>query len=190
VTETWTFGPADGELHILTGVAGPGAKMGHQLTIRIRTWQASVQWQAARPAAMELSADVGSLEVLEGHGGMTPLTGPEKIVVRSNALKSLDAKKFPTIRFAADTITDTGGGYLLDGTLEIHGTSRPQTVDLSVADDGDHWALSADTPVAQTAFGIKPFSLLMGTLKVADEVTVRFSATHSTSRQTPRSQVR
>jgi polyisoprenoid-binding protein YceI len=178
VTETWKFGPADGELRILTGVAGPGAKMGHRLTIRVQTWHASVQWDGDRPADMELSADVGSLEVLEGHGGVTPLSGPEKIVVRSNALRSLDAKKFPTIRFVADSITATDSGYRLQGTLEIHGTSRPQTVDLSVTDEGDYWTLSADTPVLQTAFGVKPFSLLMGSLKVADEVTVRFAATH------------
>jgi polyisoprenoid-binding protein YceI len=179
VTETWKFGSADGELRILTGVAGPGAKMGHNLTIRIRNWQASVQWDGDRPTEMELSAEVDSLEVLEGHGGVTPLTGPEKIVVRSNALKSLNAKKFPAIRFASQTITHTGTGYRLEGTLEIHGTSRTQTVELSVADDDDRWALSAETPVTQTAFGVKPYSLLMGTLKVADEVTVQFAATHA-----------
>jgi polyisoprenoid-binding protein YceI len=152
--------------------------MGHRLTIRIQTWQASAQWDGDRPTEMELSADVGSLEVLAGHGGVTPLTGPEKIVARTNALKSLDAKKFPTIRFVSDTITGTSSGYRLDGTLEIHGKSRPQTVEVSVTDDGENWALSSDTPVTQTAFGIKPFSLLMGSLKVADEVTVQFAATY------------
>lgn len=127
---------------------------------------------------MQLEVDVDSLQVLQGEGGVTPLSGPEKGIVRANALKSLDAKKFPKIRFAADDIAKTAGGYRLTGTVEIHGTSRPQVVDLAVGEDGGDWVLSAEVSVTQSDFKVKPYSLLMGTMKVADEVTVRFSARH------------
>ena len=53
-------------------------------------------------------------------------------MVRSNALKSLDVKKYPQIRFSADDIAKTDTGYRMTGTVEIHGTSRPQVVDLDV----------------------------------------------------------
>lgn len=174
----WSLDPSSGELDILTGVAGPAAKMGHRLTIVLRSWQAGAQWRGGRPVSAELRVDLDSLEVVRGEGGVTPLTGPEKSVARLNALKSLDAKKFPQVLFSADQIETTDDGYRLTGTLEIHGKSRPQTVDLTVADRGDQWAMSASVPLAQTAFGLKPFSLMMGTLKVADEVTVEFSGTH------------
>lgn len=177
VTAAWTLGPTDGDLHILTGVAGPGAKMGHHLTIQMDAWQATVTWRDDEPIGAELSVDVGSLRVLEGRGGVTPLSGPEKLVVRSNALRSLDSKKYPTIGFTSDAITKTDNGYRLDGTVTIHGKSAPYSVELSVADKGDEWALAVQTPIVQTAFGIKPFSLLMGSLKVADEVQIQFSAT-------------
>ena len=55
--------------------------------------------------------------------------------------------------------------------MEIHGISRQQTVD--VDDDGQR--LSSAVTVRQSDFGIKPYSLMMGALKVADEVTVLFS---------------
>jgi polyisoprenoid-binding protein YceI len=90
----------------------------------------------------------------------------------------LDAKKFAQIRYTSDRIAKTGDGYRLDGTVEIHGTSRPQSVDLLVTDTGDALELSARVPVKQTDFGVKPFSLMMGALKVADEVTIAFSARH------------
>ena len=175
---SWSLGPSNGELSILTAVAGPAAKMGHRLTIVLRSWEASAQWSGGRPVGARLTVALDSLEVVRGEGGVTPLSGPEKSVARSNALKSLDAKKFPQVAFSADQIEQTDGGYRLTGTLEIHGKSRPQVVDLALEDRGDQWALSVQVPVVQSAFGIKPFSLMMGTLKVADEVTVAFSGSY------------
>jgi polyisoprenoid-binding protein YceI len=175
----WRLTAAEGELQILTGVAGPAAKMGHRLTIAFASWQAEVRWRDDEPAAARLVVDVDSLQVLHGEGGVTPLTGPEKGVVRSNALKALDAKKFPRITFVADDISTAVTGYRLDGAVEIHGKTRPQTVDLAVDDAGEAWVMSTSATVTQTQFGVKPYSLFMGSLKVADEVTLRFTARHA-----------
>lgn len=172
-----TLDASGGDLHIITGTAGPAAKMGHRLTIAMQSWQASVQWQGKKPNAVELTVSVDSLQVLSGEGGVTPLTPPERMVARSNALKSLDAKKFPQIRFTSDRISSTSGGYRLEGTLEIHGRSRPQTVDVTADESGSR--LSAEVTLRQSDFGVKPYSLMMGALKVADAVTVRFNGTHS-----------
>jgi len=175
---TWTLGPGDGELRVLTGVAGRAAKMGHSLTISMASWQATVSWRGEEPVAAELVVDVDSLQVLAGEGGITPLAGPEKGVARGNALKSLDAKKFPKIRFRVDDIAKTATGYRLAGPVEIHGESRPQLIDLTVEDRDGQWAMSTEAAVTQTDFGVKPYSLLMGSVKVADTVTVTFAATH------------
>lgn len=177
MTDTvWKLTAAEGELQILTGVAGPAAKMGHRLTIAMASWRADVQWRGKQPAAVELVVDVDSLQVVKGEGGVTPLSGPEKGVVRANALKALDVKKYPQITFSAQDVTKTVAGYRLEGTVEIHGTARPQTVDLAVEDSGDVWVMSASVPVVQTQFGVKPYSLFVGSLKVADEVDLRFTA--------------
>jgi polyisoprenoid-binding protein YceI len=174
----WKLTAAEGELQIFTGVAGPAAKMGHRLTIAMASWRADVSWRGKQPATVELVVDVDSLQVLKGEGGVTPLSGPEKGMVRSNALKALDVKKYPQITFTAEDITRTADGYRLDGTVEIHGTSRPQTVELRVEDSGGVWVMSAEVPVVQTQFGVKPYSLLVGSMKVADEVNLRFTARH------------
>lgn len=179
MTDSWTLTAADGELQILTDVGGPAAKMGHRLTIAMASWQATVDWRAGKPVSAELVVDVDSLQVIKGEGGVTPLSGPEKVVVRGNALKSLDVKKHPQIRFHADSVAKTKAGYRMTGEVEIHGTTQPQVVDLEVRDDGDVWLMSAQVPVVQSLFGVKPYSLLMGTMKVADEVTVRFTARHA-----------
>lgn len=178
-TSTWSLTPADGELHILTGVAGRAAKMGHRLTIGMGAWQGSVRWAGGEPTGVDLTVDVDSLQVLSGEGGLTPLAGPEKGVARSNALKSLDVKKFPQIRFTAHEIARTSDGYRLTGTVEIHGVTRPQSVDVTVDDRGDTVGLTSQVRITQSDFGVKPYSLMMGALKVADEVTIDFSATYT-----------
>jgi len=85
----WSLDGSDGDLLIHTGVAGPAAAMGHRLTLAMRQWRATTRWDANEPVAAELAVEVGSLEVVRGEGGVTPLSTPEKILVRSNALRSL-----------------------------------------------------------------------------------------------------
>lgn len=98
-------------------------------------------------------------------------------MVRTNALKTLNAKKFPTVEFHAETITaDDGGVYTLHGPLSVHGVSRPIEVAVTVCDNGDHWELSTHSEVSQAAHHIKPYSMAMGAMKVADSVGVQFSA--------------
>ncbi len=150
--------------------------MGHRLTIAMRRWQATVRWSNGEPTAAQLKVDAASLEVLRGEGGLKPLSGPEKLLVRSNALRQLDAGRFPEISFDADTIDHRPDGYRLAGKLQIHGKARPRVIDLRTEDLGDVWRLSTEAVVRQSEFGVKPYSLLMGSLKVADDVTVSFTA--------------
>lgn len=152
--------------------------MGHRLTIAMRRWQATVEWSGGEPVAAALNVDVDSLEVLRGEGGVTPLSGPEKAMVRSNALRQLDARRFPEISFDADTIEESRDGYRLTGSLQIRGKKRAKVIDLNTDDLGDVWQLSGQAVVRQSEFGVKPYSLLMGSLKVADDVTVSFTAQH------------
>jgi polyisoprenoid-binding protein YceI len=176
VRDVWTIDASDGELIVRTGVAGRAAKMGHRLTIVMKRWQATVRWSEDEPVAARLTVEVDSLEVLRGEGGLTPLSGPEKILVRSNALRQLGAARHPQIRFDADAIDHSQDGYRLTGTLQIRGKIRAQVIDLRTDDLGDAWQLSSETVVRQSEFGVKPYSLVMGSLKVADDVTVSFGA--------------
>jgi len=174
----WTLDASDGELQLRTGVTGRAARMGHRLTIAMTRWQATVSWEGDQPVTAELVVETDSFEVLRGEGGVKGLSGPEKIVVRSNAMSSLNARRFPEVRFTADAIDKTDDGYRLSGTLQIRGKSREHVIDLRTDDLGDSWRMSAESRVRQSDYGIKPFSLLMGSVQVTDDVTVSFTAVH------------
>ena len=179
MTDVWRLDASDGELLIRTGVKGRAARMGHRLTIVMTRWQATVSWAGAEPVAAELAVETDSFEVLRGEGGVKGLSGPEKTLVRSNALKSLDAGRFPEIRFTTETIDKTDDGYRLTGKLHIRGKSRQHVIDLRTEDLGDSWRMSAESSVRQSDYGVKPYSLLMGSVQVADDVTVSFAAVHA-----------
>jgi polyisoprenoid-binding protein YceI len=173
----WTLDGSDGDLMIRTGVAGPAAAMGHRLTLAMRQWRATVRWDGGgEPVGATVIVEVGSLEVIRGEGGVTSLSGPEKILVRGNASRSLNAKRYPRITFEANAIDKTDEGYRLTGTLTIRATSREQVVDVRADDRGTNWWLSSETAVRQSDFGIKPYSQLLGALRVADYVVVSFTA--------------
>jgi polyisoprenoid-binding protein YceI len=179
---TWQFDQSDGQLSIRTGVEGPAAKMGHRLGIAMNNWKAEVTWSAGEPAALSLTVDVESLEVRSGEGGVTPLTGPEKTLARSNALKALDVKRFPQIAFDANDIRRISTGYRLAGAVQLHGTERECMVDLQVDERDDVWHMSGEVVLRQTDFGIKPYSMLMGAMRVTDAVTVQFTAERARDR--------
>ena len=177
-SELWTLAAADGELMLHTGVTGSAARMGHRLTIAMTSWQATVRWEGDAPVEVQLIVDIGSLAVVRGEGGMMPLSGPEKTVVRANALKSLRAGKYPQARFRATEIERHANSFRLTGTLELLGRSREQIVEVRVEDAGETWRISGAADVRHTDYGIKQFSMLMGAMKVADEVHVVFTAAH------------
>ena len=176
--KVWNLDASDGQLLVHTDVTGRAAKMGHRLTIAMNTWLATVQWGAGEPVEAELTVEVDSLQVLRGGGGLKALSGSEKSLARSNALKVLDAERFPQIRFRTSDIDKVDDGYHLTGTLEIHGVANQCVIDLGVEELGDAWRLSCQADVRHSDFGLKPYSMFLGSMKVVDTVTVSFAAEH------------
>lgn len=168
-----SLGPDQGTFTLRTGVTGPAARTGHNLAIEFERWTATVDLAGDVPTTVNLTVEAESLQIRSGEGGITPMTAPERAIARVNALKSLKANKFGAISFRATAVTAVDGGYELVGELAICGKTRPQTV--SVTTDGI--TLSGETSLKQSDFGVKQYSLMMGALKVADEVTVGLEAT-------------
>ena len=63
----------------------------------------------------------------------------------------------------------------IDGDLTLHGVTSPISVE--ARDDGERW--NAEVTLDQRKFNIKPFSAMLGALKVKPEVTVHISVPHS-----------
>jgi polyisoprenoid-binding protein YceI len=170
----YTLGPEDGTLTVRTGKAGAASKAGHNLVIEVTAWRARLDLaEGAEPAAVALTADARSLKVRSGSGGMGALGDEEKASIEQSI--DDDVLKGGSIAFRSRRVevAPGGDGLRVEGDLELLGRSAPVAFDLAAGDDG---RLTGSTRLKQTDWGIKPFSALFGTLKVADEVEVGIDA--------------
>jgi polyisoprenoid-binding protein YceI len=165
----YRLGPDNASLSVRTERGGAAAKAGHDLVLRVTSWEAELV--VADDVSMELSADATSLRVVEGTGGMQSL-GEDDL---ANIEQTIDDEVLQRrdIRFRSTTAELEGGRIHAQGELTLAGETRPIAFDLAV---GDHGSLTGAAVVTQTAWGMKPYSALFGALKVKDEVLVVLEA--------------
>jgi polyisoprenoid-binding protein YceI len=170
---TYKLGPELGRMLVKTTRSGLGRRAGHDLTIEITRWSGEAVVDTAHPAnsSLTLEAEIASLEVREGAGGIKPLTGGDREEIKKTAqTKILNASQYPTITFRSTGVKGTPEAFEITGDLTIMGKARPVTV-RARADDG---RLRGGATVVQSDWGIKPYSAFLGALKLADEVGVEF----------------
>jgi len=163
------FGPDNARLTIRTARTGAASRAGHDLLIEVGSWEATLD--PAGDPALTLTADSRSLRVLEGTGGVKALDDDDK----TNIVKTIDDEvlKGCAITFRSNHVDRRpDGGVAVAGELELGGRRGPVEFDLTSREG----RLSGEAVVKQTAFGIKPYSALFGTLKVADEVRIEIDA--------------
>jgi hypothetical protein len=178
-TGNFRLGPDAGRVVIKTGRAGLAAKAGHDLTIEVTRWSARVEvpaegdgGQSAATVSAEL--DLGSLEVREGTGGAMPLTDRDRREIKKQIGGILGGG---TASFASTRVIPSGSsgsassGGAIEGTATLNGKTQPTR--LQVTDSGSGRYRGSVT-LAQTGFGIKPYTGFFGALKLKDEVVVEF----------------
>ena len=167
----YTLGPDNGTLSVRTKKGGAIAKAGHDLLIRVTDWSATLDvGEDSTPAAIELSADSSSMQVIEGTGGLTSLGEDDKRGIGQTINE--EVLNGTPIAFRSTDIAAHGDHVHVSGELELVGTTRPASFSLS-ANDGH---VTGTATLTQSNWGIKPYSALFGTLKVQDEITVEVDA--------------
>ncbi|HEY7487323.1 MAG TPA: YceI family protein [Streptosporangiaceae bacterium] len=170
---TYSLGPPSGALLIKTSRTGLGRRAGHDLTIEVTGWEATVDADPAAPAgsAVSVSIDTDSFAVREGAGGVKPLTDGDRAEIKKTIQRQiLHTAQHPTITFQSTRVAGTSESFTIDGDLTIMGVTRPVTVRGTA--EGDR--VRGGATVVQSQFGIKPYSAFFGALKLADEVEIAF----------------
>jgi polyisoprenoid-binding protein YceI len=166
----YRLGRDNATLSVQTERAGAAAKAGHDLVIRVTSWEAELVI-AEDPAytSMELTADATSLRVVKGTGGMQALRDDD--VENIEQTINDEVLMGQQIRFRSTRVQTEPGGSTLhaEGDLTLVGTTQPIAFDLAIDEAG---TVSATALVTQTAWGMKPYSALFGALKVKDDVQV------------------
>lgn len=176
-TGTFDIGPSKATFQLHTSREGMAKKIGHDLVIEATKWSAKVNSDGANVASSsaKVTVDTRSFKVVSGAGGAKPLSDKDRKDIEENIDKKvLKTDKFPEITFSSTKVQDNGGGKAtVHGDLTIMGTARPASMDVVVVGD----KATGTMQVRQSDWGIKPFSALMGALKLADDLTIQVEAT-------------
>lgn len=174
---SFDIGPENGRLLVRTHREGLGARAGHDLVIEVTRWTGRVRLEAGEPphGHVDVRIDARGLEVREGLGGARPLTERDRQEIKSNIEdKVLHAEQEAELRFTAEQIVVGDHHAHVDGDLTIAGQTRPAGVEVELEPAADGLHARGAVQIRQTEFGIKPYSAMLGMLKVSDQVEVDF----------------
>ena len=168
----YTLGPDTATLRVKTGRHGRAAKMGHNLEIEVRSWEATLTVDDdPASSSLALTADGSSLHVVKGKGGMKKLGDEDKADIRLTIDNEILKKQ--TIEFKSTAVEAAGEGLSVSGDLTIGDTSKPVTFVL----EEKKGTLGASTTITQSDWDIEPYAALFGSLIVNDEVEVEVEGT-------------
>jgi polyisoprenoid-binding protein YceI len=157
-----------GAVKVFTFREGALSALGHDL--QLRASQFHIELLADSVSAR---VDVSSLRVVCAMRGGVPdetaLSDRDKgDIERTCARDVLAAQKNPEATFVSSEVRASEGGWKVRGTLTVHGQSREGTFD--VERQGDRAVARIDLDVR--SFGMKPYSAMLGTLRVQPHVLV------------------
>jgi hypothetical protein len=185
-------------------LATPGAALGQNTPVHVKLGPASVLWldgtsslheyeshtsqigfDMARDPASREPANAADLAEIIRHSGIRSVDVRVPVgTLRSgksgldrNMMKALRADQYPEIRFHLARYTASGVDTVdiqAEGTLTIAGQERPVTLKArAFRGPGGVW-LEGTHGLRMTEFGIKPPTMMMGTIRVGDPVTIHY----------------
>jgi polyisoprenoid-binding protein YceI len=88
--------------------------------------------------------------------------------------KALKAKEAPRVTFKLENYKENAGEIQLNGTLNIAGTERPIQLLGAVTDTKGVVRAVGKAQIRMSEWGVKPPTLMLGSMKVKDNVTINF----------------
>ncbi|MDQ3761288.1 MAG: YceI family protein [Actinomycetota bacterium] len=156
-----TFDAAAVDCRVSVFVEGMLTTFGHDATLRVTNLSLDV----GDDDTITADFDPGSLRVTDN------ISDSNRKEIERNAEKTLETRKYPKIQFRSMSVVREGDRARIEGDLTLHGVTSPLSIE--ARNDGARW--NAKVVLDQRKFGIKPFSAMLGALKIKPEVEVNIS---------------
>lgn len=165
------FDASNSKVRVFTYKDGLLSKIAHDLEIDVQRFSIRVDLDGDAVQNISARFETGSLTVLHAvtRNGPQAVSEGDKQTIRRNIEKDvLESVRFPEAVFVSRNVTERADNFQISGTLTLHGQARD--VDVRVARLGAR--LRAEVDLHQPNWGIKPYSAMMGTLRVQPRVRV------------------
>jgi hypothetical protein len=159
-----TFDAEAVDCRVSVFVDGMASSFGHDATLKVTSLSVDI----GEDDGITADFDAGSLRVIND------ISDSNRRDIERNAEKTLEPRKYPKIQFRSVSVVRDGNRARVEGDLTLHGVT--QQISLDAHDDGERW--SAKVVLDQRKFGIKPFSAMLGALKIKPNVEVNVTVPH------------
>lgn len=157
----------------------PGSRVWVDGTSTVRAWHCeSARGEGSAAAATTELAQLSSVSRAEFSVPVATLDCRNN-TMNGHMRTALKAEAAPEIRFRASSVrvTPTGadaGTAHMEGTLSMGGQDKQVSIDGTVAREDGQLRVRGSKRLVMTEWGLRPPSLMMGTMKVNPNVTVGF----------------
>lgn len=161
------------ECHVFTFKEGVLSAVAHDLRIRVGRFTIEIDEEAG-PIEARFFAD--SLRVdcamKNGREDYDALSDRNRRDIEANIVGDvLHARRHPEIVFRSTRVQGEGGERSIEGSLTLHGVQR--ALRATTRRQAERWVTELE--LHQPDFGIKPYSAMLGALKLKATVRVRIS---------------
>jgi polyisoprenoid-binding protein YceI len=162
------IGQDTGSIEVFTFREGALSNLGHDLRLRVSRFDIEVLADS-----VTARVDASSLRVASAMRGGVPadatLSDRDKADIERNCAREvLEAHKHPEATFVSSEVRRTEGGWSVSGRLTIHGVAHEGTFDVQRNDSKAIARIDVDI----RSFGMKPYSAMLGALRVKPHVLV------------------
>jgi polyisoprenoid-binding protein YceI len=180
---SYTLDGSRGELHVrvFKDPATMAAGIAHDHAVLATGWTGRFTWDAAQPAACQLTItvpvasldpDPPALRAAVGLPGALPDNQRGEIKAHLLAESQLWAARFPSITFQATACRPTGSALEVTGNLTIRGQARKVVFTGQFSADEAGFRLKGSLPVKATDHGFQPYSALLGAVRNQDRMVL------------------
>ncbi len=166
------YDASSAECLVFTYKEGLMSAAAHDLKLKISSWSMNVDVAAG---TLEATFEAGSIRYVtamkDGRDNPSAFGIDARRIEKSINKDVLKTRKHPRIQFTATELRADGEGFSVAGRLTLNGVTR--TISAVITRTGGR--LEATVRLHQPDFGIKPFSALLGALKIKPAVDVRIS---------------
>lgn len=164
--------------------AGPMAQVGHNHVIEVAGLSGEL-WLAAEPqrSVFTLEFPVAALRLDEpqrrgqqGSGYEERLSEEDIAATRAHMLELplLDGADYPLIQLYSESISGSAAGWIAHTIIHVRAYSARVDVPVQMESAAEQVSLRGEFTVTHAALGLIPHSALLGSLRVAEPLRIRF----------------
>jgi polyisoprenoid-binding protein YceI len=172
--QVYHLDPAKSVIQVHVSTAGALGFIGHAHLIETRIQEGKFLVYPGNPgkSTVEVEIEASALQVIDPKASSKDRT---EIQATMQSDRVLGVKRYPKIVFKSVKIERVEGERLrITGNLTLRSQTNLVTVEASLEEAGARLRAAGTSQLKQTAFGIRPVSAGLGTVRVQDEVKISF----------------